>query len=126
MSTDWFKDVKDFHDKYECYRGDTPSFPPHDVMMGRIARVREEISELYEAIEELDLRKIAAESIDVVYVIMGLFLAIGVDPRPLWDAIHEANMRKTGNGKNGAKVMKPHDWTPAPIRDLLIAQGFKC
>lgn len=62
--------------------------------------------------------------IDMVYVILGTFIACGVDPQPIWEAVHAANLRKIPAADKGAKVLKPAGWVAPDVAGLLREQGW--
>jgi len=54
--------------------------------------------------------------VDVNYFNYGSFAILGVQPQPLFDIVHEANMAKLHDGKpkyreSDGKIMKPEGWT---------------
>jgi len=105
-----------------------------------IKLINEEFQELMEAIEDgktlsfdgcfsdEDLEAISSEAIDLVYVVSGLLNSLGIDGGRVFDAIHDANMRKVGDdGKvhrreSDGKILKPRDWIPADIGYTLAKQ----
>ena len=60
--------------------------------------------------------------VDVMYVLVGPAICAGVDLRPVWDAIHEANMQKVPAG-DGGKPKKPRGWVPPDIGEILDGQS---
>lgn len=99
------------------------------VLKRRRALIHEEYSEVCEAIKwyldcknvrrykpeqltELQ-REVCAELVDLIYVTVGTFVELGIDPQPVWAAIHAANMQKEPNpnieGGKG-KAVKPEGW----------------
>jgi predicted HAD superfamily Cof-like phosphohydrolase len=59
-------------------------------------------------------RHLAQELVDLTYVIVGTFVELGIDPEPVWRAVHEANMRKQPS-PGGGKAVKPPGWLPPDI-----------
>lgn len=93
-----------------------------EVWAHRMRMTKEECSELVEAIELRDPLKIARESIDVIFVVVGTLLVLGIPFYPVWRAVMKANMSKTraqGNAK-AAKPVKPPGWQ-SPDRDIRLA-----
>jgi predicted HAD superfamily Cof-like phosphohydrolase len=89
-----------------------------DMLDFRIKLIREECDELVEALEERDLAKIAAESVDLIYVVVGTLVALGLPLLPFWRDVQRANMQKEKN-PNGGKPIKPEGWEgPNPQRIL--------
>jgi predicted HAD superfamily Cof-like phosphohydrolase len=121
---DMFQDVLDFHKKFvpDQIRA-LPSWPSYDIMLLRGRLIQEEYGELVEAMAVPDFAKIVDSTLDLVYVLLGALVAMGVDARPIWDAIQTANMAKEGGPtRPDGKVLKPEGWEPPPIVKILAAQ----
>lgn len=75
---------------------------------------------------EPNLAEIADGICDQVYVSVGTAVACGIDLKPIWELVHEANLAKFGSGSTirEGKQMKPPGWV-APdekIRQEIVAQ----
>ena len=58
---------------------------------------------------------------DLLYVTLGSFVSMGIDPTPFFDEVHRSNMSKKGGGKNSiGKSLKPEGWRPPEIERLLM------
>lgn len=126
MSASWFEDVKAFHKKFGAYTGERPETPPMDVEALRDKLIDEEAYELKEAIGQRDLPDIAKEGIDLIVVVLGMFAAYGIDPRPVWDLVHDSNMAKEGGGtRSDGKIMKPTGWKKPDIQGEIFGQQGK-
>ncbi len=123
--SDWFADVLAFHEKFTPHLiGTTPALADDIAAELREVLIYEESSELREAIQDCNLPEIADAIADLIYVALGTAVTYGIDPRPIWDAVHTANMRKTGGGlRADGKVCKPPGWTPPDVAGLLARQG---
>lgn len=120
---DMLADVLDFHAKFGCLINDLPTLVDDRAMALRYRLVREEGDELREAMEEGDLVGIADAIADSVYVLLGTAVAYGIDIRPVWQAVHAANMAKVGGGKRAdGKILKPDGWQPPHVRQILDDQ----
>ena len=121
---DMFQDVLDFHKKLVPSQvRPLPSWPSYDVMLLRGKLIQEEYQELLLAISEPDFAKIVASSLDLVYVLLGLLVAMGVDARPVWQAIQTANMAKEGGPmREDGKVLKPEGWTHPSVAHIIADQ----
>jgi predicted HAD superfamily Cof-like phosphohydrolase len=120
---DWFWDVKEFHEKFGCPVAPLPAMPDKVMVDFRKRLNEEEDEELYAAIQSEDLAGVADALADGIYVRLGMSLAFGIDLRPVWAAIHEANMRKVGGAKRAdGKILKPVGWTHPDIGALLAKQ----
>jgi len=70
-----------------------------------------------------DLVEIADGIGDVIYVLLGTAVSYGIDLRPIFDAIHDSNMKKVGGcTRDDGKIMKPEGWVPPDIEGILAAQ----
>ena len=125
MATDWYADVRAFHDKFGCQSGDTPAIPDPDTVKLRLRLIAEEHDELKTAHEETDVPGIADALADMIYVILGTAISYGIDLRPVWDEVQRANMTKTGGGtRDDGKILKPDGWQPPDIAGVLARQGL--
>jgi hypothetical protein len=62
--------------------------------------------------------------VDAIYVLIGAAITYGIDIRPVWQAVHAANMAKEGGAtREDGKVQKPPGWQPPDIAGILAAQG---
>jgi len=124
QSPDMVQDVLDFHKKFDQYVGDLPHWPPFDVLRMRIRLVNEEWGEFNTAIAGEDITQIADAVADLMYVLIGMMNAMGVDMRPIWIAVQRANMAKEGGGsREDGKILKPEGWMEPPLKMILALQG---
>jgi len=117
----WVRDVADFHATCGAYSGAFPCVPPADVVALRKSLVEEEcVKELFGAMDEGDLVKIADAVIDSIVVLIGTGLAYGLPLEELWDEVHRTNMAKAGGPRReDGKILKPPGWTPPDIEGVL-------
>ena len=112
-------DVRDFHEKFGH---PAPGQPIRhfnvNVITFRERLIREECDELIEAIHQRSLAKIAAEAVDLIYVVVGTLVALGVPLMPFWRDIQRANMTKETNPLGG-KPIKPEGWVPPDPAGIL-------
>ncbi len=126
-------DVKDFMRLVGQPIPETPAIPHHDdgspdwkTIHLRCALISEELDELTHACAKLDLPEIADAFADLLYVVVGGFIAFGIDPGPIWRAVHASNMTKRGGGLDAnGKASKPEGWTPPDVATLLREQGWE-
>lgn len=124
MSQNWYQDVLDFHTKFGCAIGNKPSMSDPNLLQFRYRLAGEEWDELMTALSNRDLPKTVDSICDLIYVLIGMSIAFGVDLRPCWDAVQQTNMAKVGGGRRlDGKILKPEGWTPPDIEGLLLAQG---
>jgi len=123
MQQDWFADVMEFMRVNSQYIGSKPAEPPGEVRALRAALDDEEWRELRQAILDGHLELVADSIVDLIYVLIGRAISYGIDLRPLWDAVHRANMAKAaGPVREDGKRLKPEGWEPPPIAKLLMSQ----
>jgi predicted HAD superfamily Cof-like phosphohydrolase len=124
---DWFNDVLDFHKKFGCHIGTTPAIPPVKVDEFRMRLVDEEYDELECAWEDSNLTETADAIADMIYVLIGMAIAYGIDLRKVWNAVHATNMMKDGGGKReDGKIIKPEGWKAPNIKGILENQESLC
>ena len=123
-----FDDIKDFQLATGSFMRNYPSLDvPEEVAILRRNLMAEEFDEMFTALEGYTLApgtdilaEIAKECTDVIVTVIGTMLAFGIDPEPVWKAVHRSNMAKVGpNGKveyrKDGKVLKPEGWEPPDI-----------
>lgn len=122
--SDWYQDVLDFHHKFRPYMiGTTPATPKHGTVQLRATLMQEELDETIEAMELRDLAGVADGLADLIYVAIGAAVSYGIDLRPVWAAVHAANMAKTGGGtRPDGKVLKPPGWQAPDVAGVLAEQ----
>lgn len=84
----------DFHDAFGSLRQSSPNLPPERTKVLRKRLLHEEFNELIEAIDNDDLVGIVSEAVDLVYVTVGACVSYGLPFMEVFEAIHEANLRK--------------------------------
>lgn len=90
--------------------------------------INEEMNEFKIAVED---HEVADAVIDLLVVIVGYGLSMGWPMKKLWDEVMDSNMSKidptTGKVKKrkDGKVLKPKDWQPPNINDILLRHAAK-
>lgn len=116
--------VRAFHERFGVAQADRPRLQTPAVHALRARLLREEVEEVAAALAGTSLAEIAHELADLLYVTYGTAISLGIDIRPVFEAIHVANMAKVGGGMRAdGKVLKPPGWRPADVDALLEAQG---
>lgn len=96
------------------------SHPETDLLWLRRTLHDEEHAELVEALDEGDLRHIARELADVVYVAYGTAHAYGIDLDAALREVHRANMQKAnGPRRADGKAMKPAGFVPPDMTEAV-------
>ena len=118
------EDVKAFHEKMGLHVGVQPALLTGALKALRRRLIDEELNkELLVALDNDDIEGIIDGGCDSIYVILGLFVSMGVDLDPFWQEVQHSNMSKTGGGKDsGGKVLKPAGWMPPRIAEILKVQ----
>jgi len=106
-----FKNVRIFMEKFGQMVRTTPQFPDDKTMQLRLDLIKEELSELEEAMKTKNLKEIADALTDILYVTYGAGYAYGIDLDQCFKEVQRANMSKLGeDGKpiynDQGKVMK--------------------
>jgi|TARA_B110000014_G_scaffold230097_1_gene191351 predicted HAD superfamily Cof-like phosphohydrolase len=111
-----FKEVKIFMEKFGQMVRTKPQFPDDKTMQLRLDLIKEELSELEEAMKTKNLKEIADALTDILYVTYGAGYAYGIDLDECFKEVQRANMSKLGeDGKpiynDQGKVMKGPNYT---------------
>tara|TARA_X000000368_G_C22922814_1_gene663827 strand:- start:150 stop:521 length:372 start_codon:yes stop_codon:yes gene_type:complete len=111
-----FKDVKVFMEKFGQIVRTKPQFPDDKTMQLRLDLIKEELSELEEAMKNKNLKEVADALTDILYVTYGAGYAYGIDLDQCFKEVQRANMSKLGDdGKpiynDQGKVMKGPNYT---------------
>jgi len=111
-----FKDVKIFMEKFGQMVRTKPQFPDDKTMQLRLDLIKEELSELEDAMKTKNLKEVADALTDILYVTYGAGYAYGVDLDQCFKEVQRANMSKLGeDGKpiynDQGKVMKGPNYT---------------
>ena len=125
MSIDWHADVMEFHRKFCPQLIGTArvgfAYRTADIMRWNL--IEEEFGELDRAWVNDDIEGFADAIGDLIYVLIGHAITSGIDMRPIWDAIHAANMAKEGgHRREDGKVLKPPGWVAPDIAGVLDRQ----
>jgi len=85
----------------------------------------EEFAELCEAWDNTDVVEVADAIADLIWVLQGLALSIGIPQQEVWNEVARSNLAKidttTGTVLKRAdgKVQKPEGWTPPDIASIV-------
>ncbi len=88
--------VKQFHQTYGVDIEESPVIPSKEICKLRVSLIREELNEFEEAIEGGDIKHIAKELADLVYVVFGTIIAFGLGSifKAVFFEVHRSNMSK--------------------------------
>ena len=106
-----FERVKKFMQTFGQEVRTKASFPNDKIIGLRLDLIREELSELEEAIEKKDIKEVADALTDILYVTYGAGHAFGINLDKCFEEVQNSNMSKLDeNGKpiynESGKVMK--------------------
>jgi predicted HAD superfamily Cof-like phosphohydrolase len=106
-----FKSVKKFMETFGQEIKEKASFPDDKITSLRYDLIKEELSELKEAMDNKDIKEVADALTDILYVTYGAGHAFGIDLDKCFEEVQNSNMSKLGSdGKpiynDKGKVMK--------------------
>ena len=110
-----FESVKKFMQTFGQEVKTRADFPNDKITKLRLDLIREELSELEEAIEKKDIKEVADALTDILYVTYGAGHAFGINLDKCFEEVQNSNMSKLGSdgkpiyNENG-KVMKGPDY----------------
>ncbi len=107
-----YHQVREFHNAFGHPISEKPMMLSEDRVVNRYKWMLEELLEFLEADNIYDQ---ADAMIDLIYFALGTMVEMGIDPEPLFDIVHSANMKKLWpDGKphynDDGKVIKPSGW----------------
>ena len=103
--------VKEFHKQNKLPISEAPKTLGTLQQINRESLILEEFSEYVEAASNKDIRKIAKELTDLLYVVIGTFVEHGLPMDRLFEEIHRSNMTKKGGGLSMlGKLLKPKQY----------------
>ena len=118
------KMVQEFHEQFDIHISATPSTPDHATQILRNRLIQEEFEEFQEAMQSQDLSAMAKELADLLYVVYGTAVSLGIDMEPVFKEVHRSNMSKVGGYKReDGKWIKPPSYSPASLEKILEAQA---
>ncbi|MEM5948342.1 HAD family hydrolase [Spirochaetia bacterium 38H-sp] len=115
---DAWRDVREFHVRFGHPHQERPCFIDAERAQSRAKWMREEVQEF---LDSRDVVEQADAMIDLIYFALGTLVEMGVEPQPLFDIVHKANMDKLWpDGKphynEDGKTVKPAGWLdPYPL-----------
>ena len=106
-----FQRVKKFMKTFGQEIKEKAEFPDNKITTLRYDLIKEELSELKEAIDKKDIKEVADALTDILYVTYGAGHAFGIDLDKCFEEVQNSNMSKLGkDGKpiynEQGKVMK--------------------
>jgi bifunctional DNA-binding transcriptional regulator/antitoxin component of YhaV-PrlF toxin-antitoxin module len=125
------KDVTEFMAAADQYVGTTPHLNEKNEQQARlyIDLIDEEFRELCDGFLRRHIGDIADGGADLVWVVQGLFITLGIDFDKVWKEVRASNMSKVSdNGKikkrEDGKILKPESYFKPDIERVLKEQGL--
>lgn len=116
--------VREFHQKYDSPAPDRPvSISPKD-RLRRARLIFSEAAEFIEAADRDDYVEMVDALADLLVVVYGTAVEMGVDLEPVFAEVHRSNMSKDGGKDPGGKILKGPSFTPPDIAGELRKQGW--
>ena len=128
---DQLDSVRRFHEVFQCHVERTPVAKlPSDISEWRIRMLLEELEEYRAAVGDNDIVEIADALTDMLYVLLGTFIAHGLQDiaKELFEEVHRSNMSKLDEqGKpifrSDGKVMKSERFSEPDLRSIITKVG---
>ncbi len=119
-----FTDVKTFMKTFGQIIRTEAQFPDEKTMQLRYDLIKEELTELEEAMKTKNLKEVADALTDILYVTYGAGCAYGIDLDKCFKEVQRANMSKLGkNGKpiynEKGKVMKGPNYSKPNLKQFI-------
>ena len=119
------KMVQEFHEQFDIHIASIPSVPDEPTQILRNRLILEEFEEFQEAMQSKDLPNMAKELADLLYVVYGTAVSLGIDMEPVFKEVHRSNMSKVGGHKReDGKWVKPPTYSPASLEAILETQSL--
>jgi len=112
-----FEMVEQFHKEFDAPVGVLPKIISEGRQELREGLMAEEFRELWEAMDEKNLAKIAKEACDCLVVVYGTLVEYGINADAVFEMVHKSNMSKLGeDGKpvyrEDGKILKGPNYKP--------------
>lgn len=116
--------VLEFYERADLNPAKRPlTMPSEKLRELAVNLISEELHELNEAFGKRNIIDVADAIADVLYTAFGAAVVCGLDMEPIFDLVHQANMKKIGGPKNfTGKQLKPDGWKPADLEAELERQ----
>ena len=120
-----FENVKKFMQTFGQEVRSEASLPSDKIINLRLDLIKEELSELNEAIEKKDIKEVADALTDILYVTYGAGHAFGINLDKCFEEVQNSNMSKLGsNGKpiynEHGKVMKGPNYFKPNLSKIVL------
>ena len=117
--------VYDFHAKYGSLINTKPTIPDLKTLILRARLICEEAAEFLAAASKEDIVEMADSLADILYVVYGTAVTLGINLAPIFAEVQRSKMTKDGGGKDsGGKIVKGPNYDPPNIKKELEKQGL--
>jgi len=123
------QNIEEFHKAFKCSRNVTFAMPADTVREAELLTlrknlIREEVAELFEAIDIGQKSHILKELVDIVVVCVGMADTYGWNFDEAFKQVHVSNMSKLDNNgqpiyRKDGKVLKSDNYVPPNLEDLV-------
>lgn len=113
--------VEEFHSKYGLVQCGYSMMDAGD-WITRLRLISEEVSELFQAVDEDNILDIVDAIGDLLYVTFAVAVAMKIDIEPIFNEIHRSNMTKDG-GISAGKIQKGPGFEAPQLVEILQEQG---
>ena len=120
-----FDKVKQFHEVF-CHP--KPDQIQTDIFLSqprlvdlRLNLIREEVAELESGVKEQNLVEVIDALADILYVVYGMGVALGINLDQAFKIVHESNMSKLCRTEEEAKETVEHYQTLAEFKDICVS-----
>lgn len=113
-----YEKVKQFMEAFGQEVPARATFPDEETMQLRLKLIAEEVAEFAESVQEQDIVNASKELADILYVVYGAGLAMGINLDQVFHDVHNSNMSKLGaDGKpvyreDGKVIKGPNYYKP--------------
>jgi predicted HAD superfamily Cof-like phosphohydrolase len=90
----------------------------------RARLILSEAVEYLESADKSDMVGMADALADIMVVVYGTAVEMGLDLEPIFAEVHRSNMSKNGGFDAGGKYLKGTGWSPPDIVGELQKQGY--
>ena len=116
--------VLEFHKKFGAFVRSKPDVPDDSILLLRSRLIMEEAAEFVTAASKRNIVGMADALADLLYVVYGSGVSLGIDLEPVFAEVQRSNMTKEKSHDQGGKVLKGTSYSPPDILNELIKQGY--
>ncbi|OGO40035.1 MAG: hypothetical protein A2Z03_11945 [Chloroflexi bacterium RBG_16_56_8] len=117
------RQLLEFHRTFSHPVGAVPEFPAQSYIDLRLSLIDEEVQELRDAVVARDMVETADALGDIMYVVIGMAIALGIPIDKVFNEIHASNMTKLGEDgrpiyREDGKILKGQNFRPPNIKAM--------